>query len=248
MRVSALGSAAEVLLATRHDPFARGSLRRPLVRGWLGAGATAWIGVDAEERRSYLSALGPPEAVAALLTELLAGLSPGQRVTLPRGTPRHLPAWVAVDGTDWDFRWLDAPPGEQPGEERVVALSDPAAVTDLLTAASPRASVRPDDGAAQRWFGVTGPDGSLLACAADTSSATGVGHLSSIAVAPSARGQGLGKAVTASLVRRLLAEGRDLVTLGMYADNLAGRALYDALGMVDDHRFTSGPLQVRGRW
>ena len=40
----------------------------------------------------------------------------------------------------------------------------------------------------------------------------------------------------------------DTVTLGMYAVNDAGRGVYDALGFADEHRFTSGPLQVRGRW
>ena len=96
-------------------------------------------------------------------------------------------------------------------------------------------------------MGVAGPDG-LLACAADTSGATGVGHLSSIAVHPDARGQGLGAAVTAALMRRMFDDGCDIVTLGMYASNTAGRALYDHLGMADTHRFTSGPLQVRSRW
>jgi ribosomal protein S18 acetylase RimI-like enzyme len=76
----------------------------------------------------------------------------------------------------------------------------------------------------------------------------GGGHLSSIAVHPGARGRGLGKTVTAALTRQLLEDGCDLVTLGMYAVNSTGRALYDALGYADEHRFTSGPLQVRGRW
>ena len=50
----------------------------------------------------------------------------------------------------------------------------------------------------------TDASGRLLACAADTSSATGVGHLSSIAVVPEARGQGLGVGRGAGL-----AEGDD---------------------------------------
>ena len=108
--------------------------------------------------------------------------------------------------------------------------------------------MQPGDEAARRWVGVRDDAGRLLACAADTSSATGVGHLSSIAVVPEARGQGLGKAVTAALTRLLFEEGNDVVTLGMYADNPEARALYDALGFRDDHRFTSGPLVVRGRW
>jgi ribosomal protein S18 acetylase RimI-like enzyme len=72
--------------------------------------------------------------------------------------------------------------------------------------------------------------------------------LSSIAVHPEARGRGLGAAVTARLARQLLEDGCDIVTLGMYAENTAGRGLYDRLGMKDDHRFSSGPLQIRSRW
>jgi GNAT superfamily N-acetyltransferase len=248
VHVLPLATAAEVLLATSHDPFARGSLRRPLLRGWVGEGATAWIGIDAEERLPCLSTLGSPAAVAALVAELLPELPPRQRLTVPRGTPAHLPAWVGMDGTDWDFRWTLAPPPLQPGEERVEPVEDERAVEALLAAASPTASAQPGDRDVRGWLGVRDGSGALLACAADTSGATGVGHLSSIAVAPGARGQGLGKAVTAALTRRLFEQGSDLVTLGMYADNAVGRALYDALGYMDDHPFTSGPLLVRGRW
>jgi ribosomal protein S18 acetylase RimI-like enzyme len=248
---TSLGSAAEVLVATGHDPFARSSLRRPMVRGWSAEGATAWLGVDPDDRTPYLSTLGAPEAVAALLGDLLRELPPRQRVTVPHGTPRHLPAWVGLEGTDWDFRWLDAPPSVQPGEELVGPEPDEAAVQELLAASSPTASAQPGDAAVRRWVGVrdlSPPDGRLIACAADTSGATGVGHLSSIAVHPDARGRGLGRAVTAALTRQLFEDGNDLVTLGMYASNSAGRALYDALGYADEHRFTSGPLLVRGRW
>jgi GNAT superfamily N-acetyltransferase len=244
--LTTLTSAAEVLLATDHDPYVRGSLRRPMVTGWTGHGAVAWRATDAEERVPYLMTLGEPAAVALLVEALLPELRDQTRVTLPRGTASLLPAWVALDGTDWDMRWLGEPPPVQPGEHRVVTVAD-AEVAPLLTLASPTASATPGDPAVLRWMGIRGPDG-LLACAADTSGATAVGHLSSIAVHPDARGQGLGAAVTAALMRTLLNEGCDLVTLGMYASNTAGRALYDHLGMKDDHHFTSGPLQIRSRW
>lgn len=242
-----LGSAAEVLLATDHDPFARSSLRRPVVRGWVGERATAWLGADPDDRTPYLSTLGAPQDVAALLAELLPELPPRQRVTVPRGTPARLPAWVGMDGTNWDFRWLGAPPPVQPGEQRVAPEADEQAVKALLAASSPTASAQPGDGKVNRWVGVR-EDGALIACAADTSGSTGVGHLSSIAVRSGHRGRGLAKAVTAALTRQLFADGMDLVTLGMYADNDAGRGVYDALGFADEHRFTSGLLLVRGRW
>lgn len=248
MHVSRLGTAAEVLLATSHDPFARGTLRRPLLRGWSTDGATAWIGIDNEERQSYLSALGDPGVVGALVGALLDELPPRQRLTVPRTTPARLPAWAGMTGVDWDFRWLPEPPPLQRGEERVEPVDDDIAVKELLASSSERASAQPGDEAVLRWLGVRDSGGRLLACAADTSSATGVGHLSSIAVVPEARGQGLGRAVTAALTRSLFAQGKDVVTLGMYADNAPGRAVYDALGFRDDHPFTSGPLVVRGRW
>ena len=246
MALTRLSSAAEVLLATDHDPYVRGSLRAADVHGWTGRGAVAWRATDPDDRGPYLMTLGRPEDVASLLADLLDELPNGSRVTLPRGTVPLLPAWVGLDGVDWDFRWLGAPPPAQPGEERVITPADED-VAALLERSSPTASGKPGDPWVRRWLGIAGPDG-LLACAADTSRATGVGHLSSIAVSPDARGQGLGAAVTAALVRRMFDEGCDLVTLGMYAGNAAGRALYDHLGMADEHRWTSGALQVRSRW
>ncbi|MGB8650406.1 MAG: GNAT family N-acetyltransferase [Mycobacteriales bacterium] len=246
MALTVLTSAAELLVATGHDPYARGRLLRPHVSGWAGHDAVAWHATDADERVPYLMTLGAPADVALLVEELLPELRNNQPVTLPRGTAALLPAWVALDGTEWDFRWTDAAPPEHPAERDVVPV-DGEDVAPLLQVASPTASAQPGDPAVRRWLGVRGPDG-LLACAADTSGATGVGHLSSIAVHPDARGRGLGFAVTAALIRVLLAEGCDVVTLGMYADNGAGKALYDSLGMRDDHHFTSGPLQIRSRW
>lgn len=234
-------------MATGHDPFARSSLRRAMVRGWAGEGACAWLGVDPDDLTPYLSTLGEPAAVAALLTELLPELPPRQRVTVPRGTPACLPAWVGMDGTDWDFRWLDSPPPVQAGEDLVEQVDDDVAVKALLAASSPTASAQPGDVAVRRWVGIRDRS-ALIACAADTTGDSGVGHLSSIAVHPVARGRGLAKAVTAGLTRQLFDGGCDLVTLGMYAHNSAGRALYDALGYRDEHRMTSGPLLVRGRW
>lgn len=246
MSLTVLTSAAEVLLATGHDPYVRGSLRRPDVSGWTGHHAVAWRATDAEERLPYLMTLGEPAAVARLVEELLPELRDQTRITLPRGTPALLPAWVALDGGDWDFRWISGPPAPQPGEERVIEPQDEE-VLELLALASPTASAQPGNPEVLAWVGIRGERG-LLACAADTSAATGVGHVSSIAVHPSARGKGLGAAVTAAIMRRMFAAGSDLVTLGMYADNAAGRALYDHLGMADEHRWTSGQLQIRSRW
>lgn len=240
MSLTSLTSAAEVLVASGHDPYVRGRLSRTDVEGWAGHDAVAWRFSD-----GYLMTHGEPAAVALLLEALLTELRDGQAVTVPRGTPRLLPAWVALDGTDWDFRWTTAPPPHEPLEGRVQPVTDQDAAA-LLSVANPDAAAQPGDPRVRRWVGIEGPDG-LLAVAADTTEATAVGHLSSIATHPSCRGQGLGAAVTARLTRDLLAQDCDVVTLGMYAANTAGRALYDHLGM-HDRGYTSGNLQIRSRW
>jgi len=240
--VTRLTSAAEVLVATGHDPYVRGRLSRTDVEGWAGHSAVAWRYAD-----GYLMTHGEPHHVALLIEELLTELRDGQDVTVPRGTAALLPAWVGLAGTDWDFRWITTAPPRHPLEADVVDAMDDQ-VAALLAVANPDAAAQPGDLRVRRWVGIrhTGR-GYLIACAADTTEATGVGHISSIAVHPEFRGGGLGAAVTSALIGDLLAGGCDVVTLGMYASNTAGRALYDRLGMLD-RGFTSGKLRIRSRW
>jgi hypothetical protein len=188
--VRPLGTAAEVLLATDHDPFARGSLRRPLVRGWAADGACAWLGVDSEERRSYLSFLGERGAVGALLAELLPELPSRQRLTVPRGAPARFPAWAGMDGVDWDFRWLPEPPPVQRGEDSVEPVDDALAVTSLLAASSSRASVQPGTRPPCAGSACGTAPGRCWPARPTRAAPPGVGHLSSIAVVPAARGPG----------------------------------------------------------
>ena len=233
-------------MATDHDPYVRGRLSRPEVEGWAGHGAVAWRFARRGDQPPYLMATGSASGVGLLIEELLTELRDGHEVTVPRGTAAALPAWVGLDvQADWDFRWTTTPPPPQPLEDEVVPGEDDE-VASLLAVANPTASAGPGDTRVRRWLGVR-REGRLVACAADTTEATGVGHLSSIATHPDARGQGLGAAVTAALARRLLDEDCDVVTLGMYASNTAGRALYDRLGMLE-RGFTSGKLRIRSRW
>jgi len=149
------------------------------------------------------------------------------------------------DAVDWDFRWTEKPPVPVPAEARVAWLPASVAadgeIEELLAAASPTASARPGDRHVLRWAGARDGRGRLAAVAADTSSSARAGLLASVAVRPDVRREGLGAAVVAWVTRALLGDpGRELVGLGMYATNDAGRALYDRLGFVDEHRFTSG--------
>lgn len=133
---------------------------------------------------------------------------------------------------EWDWMWTTSAPPAVPAEDRVVPLGadDHAAITALLAAESPRHSAEPGEAAVRGWLGVRAPDGALIACGADYEAVPGVPLLASIAVATTARGQGLGAAVTARLTRDALAAGAAAVTIDLYADNPAARRLYERLG------------------
>jgi ribosomal protein S18 acetylase RimI-like enzyme len=248
-----LTSAAEVLVAADHDPYVRGRLSRTDVEGWAGHDAVAWRFSD-----GHVMTHGAPAAVALLLEALLTELRDKQSVTVPRGTVKQsvtvprgtaplLPAWVALEGTEWDFRWTTEAPPRQPLEAEVRDATDEE-VTSLLAVAEHDAAARPGDARVRRWVGLRHQyHGLLLACAADTTEATGVGHLSAITTHPDYRRGGFAAAVTSALIGDLLTADCDVVTLGMYASNTAGRALYDRLGM-HERGYTSGALRIRSRW
>lgn len=163
--------------------------------------------------------------------------------TLPRGGDRQLPASIRTEWIDhWDFRWTYEPPPPTTYEDQV-SFDDAAGddeITAFLDAASPSYSARPGDPKIGRWVTMRDGAGALLAVGADTRRRTGVAHLASIATRPDARGRGLGAAVTAALTRRILDEGDDIVTLGMYAGNDVAGRLYTRLGYAPGVSYTSG--------
>lgn len=241
-------SPADLLDVTGNDPFVRSQARYRFGPAWHSDGAAAFVSLDAEGNVRHLAAVGQPERVAGLVAAAIREIPDVPRLSLPRGTPEYLPAWLRLDDrTDWDFRSTTHPPpvrrGQhgQPGQDRVGWLGDADApeVAELLTAANPGSSAWPGDARVGRWAGIRAACGRLDACLADTSGA-GVGHFAAISTRPGTRGRGLGSAITAWATRRLFEEGYGIVTLGVYADNAAARRMYDRLGFTDDHHFTSG--------
>ena len=221
------------------------------VRAWCGDdGAVAMVTVDAEDRVPMLLAAGAPAGVSPLVVAAAADLVRDgltvPRLTVPRGAVELLPARLRPrQVVPWEWRSLDAPPPARPGEDRVswLGAEDHGQVRALLAAVGGGTSVWPDDPPARRWAGIR--DGStLVACLADTSRWAGVGHISGIATAPSARGHGHATAITAWASRRLLGEGARLVTLGAFASDAAARRVYDRLGFTATHPMTTGDPPV----
>jgi ribosomal protein S18 acetylase RimI-like enzyme len=263
-----LTSYDEVVAASGGDPYTRWGIdpAKPL-DGGARDGAVAWtVRREHYAGTPWLNSLGPPEVVAALVTELLAGerpLDPQPRgITVPFGTMALLADAVRPpEHGDWTWWWTDSPPPPEPAEPLVEVL-DVAGdqvvrqeVAALLREANPNASADVDDGAVRTWVGVREPAaiaapgrfvgtlGRLVAVGADRPMFGTVPHLASIATSPAARGRGYGGAVTAALLRRrLIDDEAAVVTLGMYSDNDTARSVYLRLGLRPEHRFTSGDL------
>ena len=241
----------ELLEAPGHHPAVLGSLRvdRATLQGFRRGDAVLWWGEEPTPGAlgrpvAQVGTFGPDPGVLELLQETAAGLPDRPRVTLARSASDSLPpGWSQTHAAEWDLRWLTTPPPPQPGESAAAAQDDLAGLAALLERANPDAWARPGDPAVRRWWAVR-REGIPVAVAADTSRALGVGHVSSIGTDPAHRGAGFGGAVTAALLRSLLAE-HGVVTLGHYAANDTARRLYDRLGMATRAQ-RSGLLVRRG--
>jgi ribosomal protein S18 acetylase RimI-like enzyme len=232
-------SMADVLSLTGGDPFARGVRGASRGPAWRSAGgrAVAFTGYDVDGRVRSLVALGPPEETSELVLAVRDRVPDGIRVIVARDTPLPL-----SQPTDWHFRATFDEPPEQPWESSAGWCDDEEAITQLLRLVSPGTSAWPGDAKVRRWAGIW-EDGHLLACLADTTAVTGVGHISAIAVRTEARGRALGPSITAWAMRRMFAGGCDVTTLGVYSDNTVGLRMYDRLGFTIDRPMTSGILK-----
>lgn len=188
--------------------------------GWVGGGP--WGPVAC--------ALGEPEAALDLVRVLAT--SGVWWMHLPRIPAAEIAARLPVrHQDDWDYRWTSAAPPGVPGEDRVVEVgrAHDDAVADLLERAFPGTTTRPGDPRIRAWYGVWDGD-RLIAAGADRSRGE-VGFLAGLAVDPDRRGAGVGAALTAGMMRRLLDEF-GVVSLGVMYDNSGAIRLYERLGFT----------------
>lgn len=230
----------DAVLGSGRDSFVRYHLAPAAVRE-VHVGAGWWaVGFSATSYFSDGGLLvgGDVDRVGDIVGDLCVRLSPPQ-VTVDARVP--LPFADPAKGSEWAWLHVARALPAVPGQERVRWSPDPIAVAQLLSEANPDAFVGADDPAVKAWAAIPGEDGRLVACGAVTHHSPGIPHLGSITVSPAARRQGLGAALTAAMVRRLLRTA-PVVSLALWSGNTVARALYDRLGFTGGHDYATREL------
>lgn len=192
-----------------------------------------------------------PPAAASLLEELVASppfagwveqarAKGATGVSLPR-TLEHLGGLLGVEGGRWEWMWCTEPPARQAADLVELPESTREELVDFLEAHNPGTDGQPFARPGQRWVGSRDDAGSLIAVGCCEEEHSGAPVLAGITVAPTARGRGLGREVTAELTRGAIAT-HGWSTLGMYSHNDIARGLYFRLGYRLGARWTSGRL------
>lgn len=261
-------SRAQLLEAAGDDPWVRWALPDP-----LPGAAVRHAGVAVVQRRGrrpglWVAPLRPDRPTGALpsgeeLAEEAVRVTSALRLVVDS---RLLEVWGARsasvpaehaalartvlpltdEGGDWEWMWTTTSPAVDRREARLVLLDDRADARELLEFArrhNPRVWTPIGEGAVDRWVGVRDAWGALLAVGGAQREHTGVPHLAGILTATSARGQGWGQVVSASLTRWALGQ-HGVCTLGMFSDNDTARRLYRRLGYRTARRWCSRHLRA----
>lgn len=242
-----ISSHEDLVALSGGSAFLRWDIPSPLTATAYRLGAALALPRQTHTRRNGLLVMGPPEDVSPLVAAMRDSgrlPEPLARVAVQRGSldavARHLPLG---EGNDWDWLCATRAPSAVAQQDRVVPLGpdDEPSIRALLAAGNPRTDARPFEQPDQHWAGVRAADGTLLACGVREPNVAGHPHLAGITVHPTARGTGLGLAVTARLTREAVDEA-GVCTLGMYADNGVARRVYTGLGYGRAHLWSSRHL------
>ncbi len=229
-------------------PYLRRHVDPAAIRGiWRRRGTTVFAPVRDVGEDPGLVCLGNSDDLTdltVLLDELSRAMPTPSHLSVTAGATEALPAgWLVPEWHGWTAFGIESVP-RVAGMDAVIELpldrwTGP--ISTMLDESSPAGWGRPgrDD---SRWFGVPDDSGQLLAVGGVRTSGAPSAHLSGIATHPSARGRGLGSAVTAVLTRVGFEAGQPTVTLDAYSSNEPALRMYSRLGYVVDARFESGEV------
>lgn len=235
-------TAVDPVAVTAYDaPFLRHQVDPRRVLGAWRLGDAVVLEQEAHQpaaRGRVATVLGPPDDVAVLAAAVAREVAVPWRLAVEEPSLASLPeAWRPASVDRW--HWMLTRVAPEAPQVAVVEVTDAAAIDAVLDEAQPSAHARPGSPGIECWLGVRDGSG-LAAVGALVRMPDGTGHLRAVSVLPSARGRGLGRAVSAALTRRALAGASGVATLGVYVDNAVAIGLYRQLGYEVAHSFAAG--------
>lgn len=146
----------------------------------------------------------------------------------------------------WMRRTNPFPPKSvSPNVEIVTDDSANNEIQRLLQLSAPDSSVWPGNAEILFWTVARNSEKEIVGAAAGVKWQTGAFVVSSVAVAESARRQGIGSLVTQTTAQELFARGAETVNLGVRATNRGALAMYQAIGFDDQYEFTRAILKAK---
>ena len=218
------------------DPFLRVRMEDPKIGAYaIDGDHVAFLRTGRMSGETWVTALGDdPARILALIDELRVHGFDG--VTVHDHVFEYLPDDIrGPDPGHWSLWELT---GEFTLASETVRLDPEDPRIDPLLAHSSSAYIYAGDPHVVEWRGITDGD-ALVAVGARQADAHDGAHLASICTHPDSRGQGLGRAITASLAAEALKAGAPWVWLDMYADNAAAARTYRAVGFEEMGRYRS---------
>ena len=240
----------EELFAVSADQFVRHQVDPTLTtRVWALGGAVVVEGTTAQHRDSapgpVLTCLGPPGDLGPLMSSVAASGPAPWRVTVEDTSYAEVPSrWRQRDPHRW--HWMTTRAARRP-RSRCARCPTPTRSGRSSTWPTPARSPGPappesSAGSGGRPSGPSGANPALAGVGALVRQADGTGHLRAVSVRPEHLGRGLGRAVSAALTCRALAQGSGVATLGVFTDNAPALRIYPRLGYRTVHTFVSGEV------
>ena len=235
------------LFGSVEDPFVRHHMDpQHTRRAWVLGRAVIVDGTRARPRDvpagPVFTCLGPVDDLAELMGRVSTEVPAPWRLSVEVAAYDAVPdEWRQRSHHRWHWMTTEAAPYPVPSAE---VLGDAAEIDALLDIANQDSFARPGTNGVDAWLGLRSPGGGdLVGVGAVLRMSDRTGHLRGVSVLPSARGRGLGTALSAALTAHALVDGSGVATLGVYVDNAPAMAIYTGLGYSIAHTFASGPVR-----
>jgi ribosomal protein S18 acetylase RimI-like enzyme len=237
------------LLTSCPQPFVRHQVDPARTRrAWRHGDAVVVDGVRGRPgerpRGPVYTCLGPPADLEPLMAYVdRVGPAPWRvSVEAPAAAPR---AWDRPEAHTWHWMLTHGPVPPR-GPHPVTEVREAREVDAVLDVANPDSFARPGGADLVAWLGVR-RSRRLVAVGALAAMHDGTLHLRGVSVLPEARGDGVGRSLSAALTAHALHHGSGVATLGVYTDNEPALRIYRSLGYEVVHTFCSGEVAARSR-